>query len=161
MAIYQVPYFGDRQADTSLRLRMDIDQLDKKDLANAMNQTLHDGTGLLEDFEFLEHSLQDLMNNQQFVLKSSYTHIAVTPNPCPKKHLSVMGSKFLESTEMWQPYYDSAAVSDEQRYYEPVEIIDMMERLQSDEKLTHFDQKRDPHGISGMNFPEKFNETSD
>lgn len=71
------------------------------------------------------------------MLKSSYREIAVIPNPCPRKHLSVMGTKFLESTEMWQPYQSSA--SDNYKYYQPEEIIDMMEDLQSDKQLTHFD----------------------
>ena len=40
-------YFGDRRGDTSLMLRTDIEQLNKKDLTKALEATMNDGTGLL------------------------------------------------------------------------------------------------------------------
>jgi hypothetical protein len=40
-------YFGDRQDDTSMTFRTDIEQLDKKDLTAALDNTMNDGTGLL------------------------------------------------------------------------------------------------------------------
>ena len=63
MAIIQMNYFGDRVDDTSMKFRTDIEQLDKKDLTSALDSTMNDGTGLLVDYEFIEHSLSTLMNN--------------------------------------------------------------------------------------------------
>lgn len=37
----------------------------------------------------------------------------------------------------------------------------MMEDLQTDKQLTHFDYQQDPHGINDINFPEKLNMTDD
>ena len=61
------------------------------------------------------------------MLKSTYKTIVVEPESCPRKHLDVMGTKYLESTEMWQPYENSE--QSDKRYYEPQEILEMMHRL--------------------------------
>jgi hypothetical protein len=37
----------------------------------------------------------------------------------------------------------------------------MMEDLQADKQLTHFDFHRDPYGIDDINFPEKLNMETD
>ena len=37
MAIIQMNYFADRDADKEMKLRLDIDQLDKKDLTKALD----------------------------------------------------------------------------------------------------------------------------
>ena len=99
------------------------------------------------------------MNNNQFVLKSSYRSIPIDPKSVPKDHLQVMGTKFLESTEMWQPYQNND--QKQQSYYEPTQILDMMYRLQDDEKLTKFNRVRDERNIIDMTFPGRFNASFD
>lgn len=63
MAIYQIPYFSEYNFDNSTRLNMEVGQLDKAGLTKAMDDELQNGEGLLVDYEFMEHSLQTLMNN--------------------------------------------------------------------------------------------------
>lgn len=57
MAIYQIPYFSENKFDDSLKLNMQVAQLDKSGLTKAMENEMNNGTGLLQDYEFLEHSL--------------------------------------------------------------------------------------------------------
>ena len=60
-----------------------------------------------------------------------------------------MGTKYLESTEMWQPYENSE--QSDKRYYEPQEILEMMHRLQDDETLTKYQLKRDSKHVVEVN----------
>ena len=113
-----------------------------------MEEALKDDSGLLQDYEFLPYDLSTLMNYQEFVLMSAYRNLTVTVVACPKTHLDVLGTKFLESTEMWQPADDFKS---HKRRYQEDEILKMQDDIQKVKNITIYEQERDPNDIVYFN----------
>jgi hypothetical protein len=101
MAIMQLPFHQGYQKDKSLKYTPKIAQLDRDKLSKAMDAAMKDKDGLVKDYEFMPHTLQKLMNNNEFMLCSSYTCIRITVAYCPMEHLDIMGEDYLTSVEMW------------------------------------------------------------
>jgi len=113
-----------------------------------MEEALKDDSGLLQDYEFLPYDLSTLMNYQEFVLMSAYRNLTVTVVACPKTHLDVLGTKYLESTEMWQPADDFESYK---RRYKEDEVLDMQDDIQKAKDVTIYEQERDPKDIVHFN----------